>query len=159
MNYLDIIIAIPLLWGAFKGFKNGLIIEAASLVALGLGVWGAVNFSSYMAGILDRNLNLDPHWVEIIAFALTFTGIVILVHLLAKLIDKLLKAVALGIVVRIAGIAFGAAKFALVLSFIILVIDGLNNRLNFVDPVLISESLLYIPLLELSNSVKEYFSL
>ena len=46
MNYLDIIIIIPLIWGAYKGFRKGFIIEIASLIALILGIWGGINFSS-----------------------------------------------------------------------------------------------------------------
>jgi len=38
MNYFDIMIAIPLIWGIYKGFKKGFIIEIASFIALGLGI-------------------------------------------------------------------------------------------------------------------------
>ena len=45
MNYFDIIFVIPLLWGAYKGFSKGFVLEIASFVALGLGVWGGLKFS------------------------------------------------------------------------------------------------------------------
>ena len=46
MNYLDIIIAVPLLYGLIKGFSNGLVKEVTSLLALFIGVYVAINFSS-----------------------------------------------------------------------------------------------------------------
>ncbi len=52
MNYIDLIIAIPLVWGVFVGFKNGLIIEVASLAALLLGIFGAIHFSDLTANFL-----------------------------------------------------------------------------------------------------------
>ncbi len=42
MNWLDIGIAVPLVWGAYVGFKKGLVIELASLAALILGIYAAI---------------------------------------------------------------------------------------------------------------------
>ena len=58
MNYIDIMFCIPLVWGLYKGFTKGLIIEAASFVAFGFGVWGAIHFSDFISQFfLDR-----VHW-------------------------------------------------------------------------------------------------
>ena len=58
-NYLDILIAIPLLWGAYKGYTKGLIIEAASLAALVIGVYGAYRFSDLTSGFLQDKLDMQ----------------------------------------------------------------------------------------------------
>ena len=47
MNYLDIVIAIPLLYGLIKGFTNGLIKEITGLLGLIIGVYVAINSSSF----------------------------------------------------------------------------------------------------------------
>ena len=56
MNYLDIIIVVPLLYGLIKGFSNGLIKEVTTLTALLVGVYVAIKFSLYLepkvAGVL-----------------------------------------------------------------------------------------------------------
>ena len=41
MNYLDIIIGIILLVFGFKGLRKGLIIEVVTLLAFGVGIYGA----------------------------------------------------------------------------------------------------------------------
>ena len=46
MNYLDFIIAIPLVWGAYKGFQRGFIFEIAMIIGLVLGLYLAFKMSS-----------------------------------------------------------------------------------------------------------------
>ena len=111
MNYFDIIIIIPLLWGGYKGFKKGLIIEVASIVALLLGVWGGIKFSSISANYLGDMFSISEKLMPLISFALTFILIVIAVFAVAKLIQKVVKVVALSTVNKVAGAAFGILKF------------------------------------------------
>ena len=42
MNFLDVILVLPLIFAAWWGFTKGLIIEIASVLALTLGIYGAV---------------------------------------------------------------------------------------------------------------------
>jgi len=49
--------------------------------------------------------------------------------------------------------------FLTVIGFIIVILDGMNNRLNFIDPQLLDDSLLYKPLLDISNSIRQYFAI
>ena len=107
LNYFDIVISIFLLWSAYRGISKGLLIMAASLAALVLGVWGAIRFSGLTADFLVQQFEWTTRYLSLIAFAVTFIGIVILVHLLARAMDKLVKAVALGFVNRLAGMLFG----------------------------------------------------
>lgn len=157
MNYLDIIIIVPLLWGAYKGFKNGLIVEVASLAALALGVWGSVRFSAVTEGWLDSNTQVDEHYLPVLAFAITFIIIVIGIHFLARLINKLVDAVALGIINRIAGIAFGMAKFLIIVSFLLVVLNRLNANFNFLDEALLQDSKLFYPLVEFAEAMYDKF--
>ena len=54
MNYLDIVIAIPLLYGLLKGFTNGLIKEITGLLGLIIGVYAAINFSAYLHPTIEE---------------------------------------------------------------------------------------------------------
>jgi len=58
VNTLDIILAVPLLYGLYKGFTRGLIVEIASLVGLVLGIYGGVHFSQKTAAVLGDHVNL-----------------------------------------------------------------------------------------------------
>ena len=58
MNYIDIVILLFLLYGAFRGFSKGLIIEVATLAGLILGVFIAIRYSPFTEGILKDFLNI-----------------------------------------------------------------------------------------------------
>jgi membrane protein required for colicin V production len=93
MNILDIIFLVPLLFALYRGFKKGMIHMIASLLALVLGIVGAVKFRPLFASLLDSVFNIDPSHMNVIAFAVAFVSIVIVVHLLAFFVEKLIKAV------------------------------------------------------------------
>lgn len=129
MNWLDIVLAIPLLWFMYKGFRNGLIIELASLAALILGIFIALHFSFYAKDFLIDNFDIADNYLNIIAFAITFIIVAVLVYLVGKIIHKLINIVALGFLNRLAGGIFGLLKAALVLSVILYFLNGFDSSL------------------------------
>jgi len=143
MNYIDLILAIFLLWAAYKGFKNGLIIEVASLAALILGIFGAIKFSGLTADFLVEQFDMTTKYLSLIAFTITFVCIVIVVHLLARILDKLVKAIALGFINRTLGVLFGVLKIVFVLSIILVILNAIDRRAPFLPEEQIEKSILY----------------
>ena len=118
-HYLDILIAIPLLWAAYRGFKKGLVIELAGLAALILGIYCALKFSDFISDFIVEQWAYEGKYLPIISFALTFILVVLLVHLLGKAIEKMLDVVALGAANKLAGAFFNIMKVAIVISMAI----------------------------------------
>lgn len=145
MNYFDIIIIIPLIWGAYKGFKKGFIIEIASFIALGLGVWGGMKFSSISAKYLSDAFDISEKVMPLISFAVTFILIVVVVFMLAKMLQKIITMVALGFINRAAGALFGMLKFGLIMSVIINFTEIINKQIDFIEPEMKNSSVLYEP--------------
>ena len=156
MNILDIILVIPLLWALYRGFKKGLVYMIASLTALVLGVLGAMRFHDEAAGMLTKWFEINPAQLNLIAFASTFVLIVLIVHLAAFLLDKLLKAVALNFVNRAAGMVFGLLVTAFIVSIILQPIDAANSKSEFISKDTKEGSLLYKPLCSLAPLVFPY---
>ena len=77
----------------------------------------------------------------------------IAVHLLARAIDKLLKAVALGWLNRLAGMMFGILKTAFIISIILVLVNNINKRVPFIPEEHKEDSLLYEPLSKLAPAV------
>ena len=146
MNYFDVIIIIPLIWGAYKGFKKGFIIEIASFIALGLGVWGGIKFSAISAKYLSEAFDISEKIMPLISFAVTFILIVIVVFMLAKMLQKIISMIALGFINKAAGSLFGMLKFGLIMSVIINFTNIINNQINFIDPEMKSSSVLFEPI-------------
>jgi membrane protein required for colicin V production len=146
MNYFDIIIIIPLIWGGYKGFKKGFIIEIASFIALGLGIWGGMKFSSISAKYLSDAFEISEKVMPLISFAVTFIAIVIVVFMLAKMLQKIITMVALGFINRAAGALFGMLKFGLIMSVLINFTNIINNQISFIEPEMKDTSILYKPM-------------
>ena len=143
MNYIDIILIIPIVWLAFRGFKRGLVVELFSLLALVAGIYAALYFSDFAANFLIEKFTISEDYVPIISFVITFIGVVIAVYFIGKLLEKLVNIVALGVLNKLAGSVFGILKAAVFMSIIILLINSFDNTLIPKDKK--NESLLYEP--------------
>jgi membrane protein required for colicin V production len=152
-HILDIIIALPLLWGAYKGFKKGLIIEVTTLAALILGLYGAIKFSDFTAVYLQENWTIDERYMPILSFAITFIGIVILVNLIGRLLEKVVKLVALGLANKLAGSLFRIAKICVIISVLFNVVDSLDKDWGLVPTEMKEGSVLYEPLSKIAPTI------
>lgn len=146
MNYIDIILCIPLVWGLYKGFTKGLIIEAATMVAFASGVWGGIHLSDFLANKINEWFHWQSKYLPIVSFAITFLLIVILVYFMAKLIQRMVDGMALSAINKIGGAVFGALKFAMVMSVIIFMIDAVEESYPMISFKTKEESLLYKPI-------------
>lgn len=146
MNYIDVVFAIILIIAAVQGFRKGLIIEFASLAALILGIWGAIKFSDWTAGFISNTFNFHSKNLTTIAFIVTFISIVVIIHLLARVLDKTVKAVALGFLNRLAGIVFGVLKAAIILSVFLLLFDTVDENVHILPVTQKAESKMYKPM-------------
>jgi len=153
MSYLDIIIIIPLLWGLYRGFTKGFIIELATLIALCLGMVGAIKFSDFVSNYCRINFNWTSEYLPQISFVITFIIIVVLVYLIAKAIEQFVRLAALGIVNRIAGSVFGVFKFAIALSCLIYVINTMRTADKIFTAEQKEKSILYRPVASIATTV------
>lgn len=146
MSYFDLILSVPLIWGAFNGFRKGLIIEVASLVALVAGIYGAMEFSFLAASFISDKFDWSERLIHWTSFMLTFILIVFLVHLIARGIQKLVKLAALGTINRVFGSIFGLAKYLLILSSVLYFVNRIDQRYPFMSEEFKENSYLYSPL-------------
>ncbi|MCD8518789.1 MAG: CvpA family protein, partial [Flavobacterium sp.] len=51
MSFIDIVFAVLLGFAVYKGLKNGLFVEVASLVALVAGIYLAIKFSNLIGSL------------------------------------------------------------------------------------------------------------
>jgi membrane protein required for colicin V production len=118
----------------------------ASLVALVLGIFGAMKLRPLVASLLDSVFDISPDYMNVIAFSVAFVSIVLVVHLVAFLVEKLIKAVALGFVNRLLGMGFGILVSAFVISMILWPLNQVNEAKQIIKPERIEGSFLYKPL-------------
>ena len=153
MNWLDAIIVIILILSLVTGFINGLVKEVASLAALILGIWGAIKFSTFTAGKLYDYFDMTGHYVGIIAFLVTFGIIVVIIHFIGILADKIVSAASLGFINRILGIVFGLLKAILIMSVFFVVLNAIDSRRSFLPKKTIEESKFYNPISDIAPAI------
>ena len=137
MNYIDIVILLFLLYGAFRGFSKGLIIEVATLAGLILGVFIAIRYSPFTEGILKDFLNITSRYLSYIALAVTFLLVVIAVYLLGKMLTRLVDIISLGLVNKLLGT----------------LLDALNDKFHFISEETRENSLLFDPFLNFAQQM------
>ena len=166
INPFDLILGLCLGYGFVQGFRKGLLIELASLIALVLGLWGAFLFADLAKSQLELYATLNPVLLNTISYLLVFIIIVFGVSFVAKILTKIIKLVALGLLNRITGAIFGILKIGVFLSATLLAIEQVNVMITLLDSEMIAGSFLYTPLLEMGDflfdwifdSKEKYFS-
>ncbi len=153
MNYLDFAIIIPVLWGMFKGFKNGLISEMGAVISLILGIWLAFKFSIQAGEFIASKTSITPQYQEVVAFSLIFLIVVVLCFLVTRLLKNFFKAISLAWLDKLLGIVFGAGKWVIIIAFAFFFVQTLIAR-YYTEPVeLLETSLFFKPLANAAQSV------
>lgn len=151
MNYIDILLLIPIIYAAWKGFKHGLIIEIFTLLALFVGIYVGIHFSDFTAKYLRETLDISSKYLPIIAFTLTFLGVGAMVYFLGKTIEKIIKITQLTPLNKFAGVFFSVVKYLYLLSTVLVILESYDQRIGFFPVKTKNESLLYKPVLQVSK--------
>ena len=153
MGILDVLLGLLLLYGLYKGFKNGLFVEIASIIALIAGLYGAIHFSYIAGDYLSQNMEWNVRYMNITAFIITFAIIVLVVHLAAKFLTKIADFAMLGLLNKLAGAIFGALKVAVIIGALLVFFERANSSVNLVKSETLEESILYEPIKEIGALV------
>ena len=149
MNILDIILAIPLCYFIYKGWRRGLIFELAALAGIIIGCWAAIHFSSWVADLL----HLEGEGSLLIAFFITFIGVVVGSYFLGKAVEGFIKMVKANALNKILGALVGMAKCLCVLSVLLNFVLLVDYNHIIITPKLQQESILYKPTYTIGNKL------
>ncbi|GAB5474669.1 MAG: hypothetical protein Mars2KO_27680 [Maribacter sp.] len=153
MSFIDIVLGLLLLYGLYKGLRNGIFVEIASIIALIAGIFGAIHFSYVAGDYLYENMQWDERYINIAAFVITFIVIVVAVHLAGKLLTKIADFAMLGLLNKIAGAIFGVVKVAVILGAILIFFERVNSSVGLVKGAAFENSVLYEPVKEIGAFV------
>lgn len=126
MGLLDILILIPLAYGAYKGFKNGLVKEVATLAGLVIGIYLAYSKMGDVAPSVTKWTGIEGDIASVMAFLLVFGAVMFVVSGLVYGLDVLLKITLLSIPNRMMGLVFGVLKAGIGVSILLTLLAGLD---------------------------------
>ena len=117
MNYVDIIIAVSLLYGLIKGFSNGLIKEITNVLSVVIAIYIGFHFSNLIEPYLQQEAAATyDRVIPLVSFLIVFVIILVIIKSIGEIIDRLTKMLALGIVSKFLGAIFGFFKIMVILS-------------------------------------------
>ncbi|GGG46281.1 CvpA family protein [Hymenobacter glacieicola] len=138
MSALDILLLIPLGIGAVKGYRRGLLLEVASLLALVLGVVGGLMLLSDAIPLVRHYVGEAFGLLPLVSFVLVFAAIGWGVHLLSGVIRTAVHLTPLGVLDSLGGAVSGMLKWVLGLS---LLLHGVGMAgLQLISPQLLADS-------------------
>lgn len=157
MSVIDIIILLVFIPFIIKGVKQGFVVQAAAVVALIAGCWLAFRFSSLVANAIAPVVKASPQVLNTVAFALILIAAILVLHLVGKGVQKIVKLVMLGWLDKLLGGIFAALKVMLILGILIMLFNTLNTKYGWVAPETLKGSLLYEPFKDIAYTVFPYF--
>lgn len=119
LTTLDIILLAPLLFGAWTGFKKGLLLEIVALASFILAIIGGIYLLDWAVDFIGEYIEGVDHLLPMIAFIIVFIGIVLLVNLIGQIVKKALDLTPLGIIDKLAGLILGVLKLGFFVSLLI----------------------------------------
>lgn len=154
VNIIILILFIPAIW---SGISKGFVRQAAGLAALILGIWGAYTFGNIVSDYLTKLFEIDHKISSIIAFASLFFIIIVIVKLIGKLAEKLIKLVLLGWLDKLLGVVFAILKTAIILSIVIYLFNSVDELWSFLPKEELHKSQLYNFLEAIAPKIFPYF--
>ena len=130
MSTVDIVLIILLLYGGYRGYKKGLLLEVIAIAAFILAIIGAFKLLHEGMAFLDQHFSISGQILPYLAFILIFILIIILVNMLGKWVKKVIDMTLLGSFDNFAGGIIGILKWAFALSILIWITTSFNVSLS-----------------------------
>jgi len=143
MSFIDVILGIPILFFAFRGFLRGFIKTLASFAGLIIAIIGTIYFSDITATVLKDYFQLTFKFMPIIAFIATFLVIIFVVNFAGRILKNLIHFIHLGCIDKILGLVLGGLTTVFILSLAVNAFDYLNNRFQIITDATKEASFLY----------------
>ena len=141
MIWLDIILLSPLLWGAYTGFKKGLVAQIIGIVSLVAGVWIGTHFQDLVEPFIVEKV--QEKYLSTLCFIILFFATIIVGAVFSKIIEKFINFVQLKLLNKIAGVVLGMFKILSFLVIIIFIIESWDSQSLIINKTTKNSSLVY----------------
>lgn len=160
-SWIDILIALPLLYGLIVGIRRGLVTEFLAIAAvvaafIGARLWGPSAVPWVMKGASAVHLSLPQQVAVCIAYAGIFALIAIVLNVVGKWMTKFFDQIHIGWVNHLLGALFGVLKWAVIVLVLVFIIGQIDSYFGILSAKAKAESYLYEPALRSANYCWQY---
>ncbi|MEN8120066.1 MAG: CvpA family protein [Bacteroidota bacterium] len=153
VSLFDFLISGIMIWGIYKGYVQGFIIQAIALFVLLAGVFVGLKLSvSFYDAIIDKSTVALPNF-PVIMFAIIFGIIVFASNYVALIVQKQVDSIPKTITTRILGAFFGGIKYMFIISIVLLFVDRIDKNFEIVTNREKTRTALYKPFLNFAPTI------
>ncbi len=139
MTILDIILILTLIYAAYRGFKDGAIIQLGGIIAILIGIWLAFKYSGKIAALL----HFDFPFGDEAAFLITIVAVILFMWLVGWILTKIVDMAGMGPFNKITGLVLSVLKIALITGAILIPLERMNGEKHWVEQQTIERSYVY----------------
>jgi membrane protein required for colicin V production len=136
---LDGLILISAVMGFYRGFSKGIVASLLSIIGVLLASILSMRLSTTLAEYLTTHNYINSQYVTLIAFIIIFLGTILVIRIIIRAVEKLLKVAMLSTVNKLVG----GLLYAMVSLFFISSICWLGNKAGVLADGIKNESKLY----------------
>lgn len=157
MGVIDIVIVCCFLPALYFGIKNGMVRQLVAVAVVYFGITLSLRFSTPASEWVLEHVKMSEFWAKAVSFILIFFVVALLLSLLGKIVEKILKISMLNWLNKLLGVVISFVLFVLLLSVLVYFVDSANNLLEFIPKEKLEESRFYPALLQFSQQVFPHF--
>ena len=144
------------MFGAYKGFKKGFLMETANTLAFLLAIIGGFQLLQWGMDLLYEHFEIHGNLLPYVSFITIFIGIILLVNIIGRILKKVVHMILLGSLDTFAGGVIGLLKW----TFGISVMLWLSTKIGLLVPTeYINDSMLYPYIAPIAPMVMEYVTI
>ncbi|MEM1406217.1 MAG: CvpA family protein [Bacteroidota bacterium] len=155
MNIFDVVIIGFLVFGAFKGYRKGFLLEAIAILSFILAIIGGFRLLHWGMSVLDEHFDINGELLPYLSFLLIFIVIVVGMNFIGRFLKKIIDMTLLGSVDNLAGALLAVLKWAFGISVILWLSNSFGMALQ---GTWTSDSILYPYLLTLAPRIVDMVS-
>ena len=143
MNILDIVLIIPLLYGAWRAFNKGFIMALFTILALLIGLYAAFHFSDKVSHFISAQTDSMPKYLPAFSFLVLFLLVGACIYFGGKALEQAIKIAQLSLANKLLGAVVGLIKWAYFVGSFLVFINAVDLKEQFLNKELKTKSLIY----------------
>lgn len=160
-NWIDILIALPLLYGLIVGIRRGLVTEFLAIAAvvaafIGARLWGPSAVPWVLKASAAIHLNMPQQVAVVIAYAGLFAIIALVLNLIGRWLTKFFETIHIGWVNHLLGAVFGVLKWGIIVIVLVFIVGQIDSYFAILPDSVTAESRLWGPALKSANYCWQY---
>jgi len=128
MEILDLIILMPLIYGAYKGYKRGFIMSLFLLLAVVVGLYAAFHFTDLIVSYGKEHFAWKSSYIAPLTFLSLFLVVGAGIYFGGKVLESVIKLVKLSILNSLAGAVLGLLQWTYFVGSLLLMLISFDQK-------------------------------